>query len=98
MVYLVRTSSILKDWEKAWKTASGMSEHIKKEYKEVKDSYFLTNIAGPVDQVHWVVEFGSLADEERFALKAMEDKVYFQGMVDMEGLTTPLVDRLYRRD
>jgi hypothetical protein len=28
----------------------------------------------------------------------MEDKVYFQGMVDMEGLTTPLVDRLYRRD
>jgi hypothetical protein len=53
-----------------------MSEHIKKKYKEVEDSYFLTNIAGPTDQVHWVVELGSLANLERFALKAMEDKVY----------------------
>jgi hypothetical protein len=25
-------------------------------------------------------------------------QVYFQGMVDMEGLTTPLVDRLYQRE
>ena len=98
MVYLVRTSRILKDWEKAWKTASSLSEHIKKEYKQVKDSYFLTNIAGPTDQVHWVVEFNSLADEESFALKAMEDKAYFKAMVAMEGLTTPWVDRLYRRD
>ena len=97
MVYLVRTGSILKDCEKAWKVAIDLSDHIKKEYKEVKDSYFLTNIAGPTDQVHWVVEFGSLADEERFASKAMEDKVYFKAMQDMEGLTSPLVDRLYRR-
>jgi len=98
MVYLVRTGSILKDWEKAWKAASELSGHIKEEYKEVKDSYFLTNIAGPTDQVHWVVEFETLADEEQFARKAMEDKVYFKGMTAMEGLATPLVDRLYRRE
>jgi hypothetical protein len=98
MVYLVRTSSILKDWEKAWKLAAGLSDHLKKEYQEVKDSYFLSNIAGPVDQVHWVVEFASLADEERFAARAMEDKTYFKAMEGMLGLTTPSVDRLYRRE
>jgi len=98
MVYLVRTSRILKDWEKAWKTASGLSEHIKKEYKQVKDSYFLTNIAGPTDLVHWVVKFNTLADEESFALKAMEDKAYFKGIIALEGLVEPWVDRLYRRE
>jgi hypothetical protein len=98
MVYLVRTSNILKDWEKAWKIASSLSEHIKKEYRQVKDSYFLTNIAGPINQIHWVVEFASLADEESFAQKAMEDKTYFKGVADIADLVSPMVDRLYRRD
>jgi hypothetical protein len=98
MVYLVRTSKILKDWEKAWKIATGLSEHIKKQYKEVKGSYFLTNIAGPTDQIHWVVEFSSLADEESFAMKVWEDKTYFKGIADIEGLVSPMVDRLYRRE
>jgi hypothetical protein len=98
MVYLVRTSTILKDWEKAWKVWSGLSTHIKKKYKEVKDSYFLNNIAGPQDQVHWVVVFDSLADEEGFALKAYEDKVYIKGLMDSEGLISTPVDRLYRRE
>jgi len=98
MVHLVRTSTILKDWEKAWKVWSGLAEHVKKEYKEVKDSYFLTNIAGPTDQVHWVVVFDSLADEERFAMKVYEDKAYFKGMSESQGLVSSPVDRLYRRE
>jgi hypothetical protein len=98
MVYLVRTSTILKNWEKAWKVWSELSDHVKQEYKQVKDSYFLTNIAGPTDQIHWVLAFDSLADEESFAMKVYEDKTYFKGMEASEGLLSPPVDRLYRRE
>jgi hypothetical protein len=98
MVYLVRTCKFLKDWEKAWQSISSLTDHLKKEYKEVKDSYFLSNIAGPIDELHWVVEFDSLADEERFALKAMKDEAYGKAFMDFEGRLTPFVDRLYRRD
>ena len=98
MVYLVRTSSILKDWEKAVKVADDLLEHIKKEHTVVKDSYFLTNIAGPTDQVHWVLEFANLADEERFASEAMQNKTYVKAIKAMEGLVSPMVDRLYRRE
>jgi hypothetical protein len=55
------------------------------------------SIAGPIDELHWVVAFDSLADEERFALKAMEDEVYGKTFMDFEGRLTPFVDRLYRR-
>jgi hypothetical protein len=98
MVYLVRTSRFLKDWEKAWKSIAGLSDHLKEEYKEVKESYFLSNIAGPIDQLHWVLAFDSLADEERFASKAMEDKTYAKAFADFEGRLTPFMDRLYRRE
>jgi len=98
MVYLVRTCKFLKDWEKAWEGVTGLSDHLKKSYKEVKDSYFLSNIAGPIDELHWVVEFESLADEERFAAKAMKDEDYGKGFMAIEGRLTPFVDRLYRRD
>lgn len=98
MVYLVRTCSFLKDWEKAWESIAGLSEHVRKEFKEVKASYFLSNIAGPIDQMHWVVEFESLADEERFAAKAMKDDAYGKAFMAFEGRLTPFVDRLYRRD
>ena len=98
MVYLVRTSKFLKDWDKAWEAIAGLSEHVKKQYKEVKDSYFLSNIAGPIDEIHWVVAFESLADEERFASKAMKDEAYGKAFMDMDGRLSPFVDRLYRRD
>jgi hypothetical protein len=98
MVYLVRTCSYIKDWEKAWEAVAGLSEHVKKAYKEVKESYFLSNIAGPIDQLHWVLAFDSLADEERFASKAMEDKDYGKAFMQFAGRLTPFVDRLYRRE
>jgi hypothetical protein len=98
MVYLVRTCKFLKDWEKAWQSISGLSDHLKKDYKEVKDSYFLSNIAGPIDELHWVLEFESLAEEERFAAKAMKDEAYGKAFMEFEGRLTPFVDRLYRRD
>jgi hypothetical protein len=98
MVYQIRTRSVLKDWEKARKSASDLSDHIENEYKGVKDSNFLTTIAGPVDQEHWVGEVRSLADEEQFASKAMQDKFYIKVMEDMDRLTSPLVDRLCRRE
>jgi hypothetical protein len=98
MVYMVRTCRFLKDWEKAWQAVDGLSNHVKKEYKEVKESYFLSNIAGPIDQLHWVLSFDSLADEERFASKAMKDEAYGKAFMDMDGRLSPFVDRLYRRD
>lgn len=98
MVYLVRTFGFLKDWEKAWEAIEGLSKHVAKEYKEVKASYFLSNIAGPIDQMHWVVEFESLADEERFAAKAVKDEAYGKAFMAFEGSLSPFVDRLYRRD
>jgi hypothetical protein len=98
MVYLVRTSRFVKDWDKAWEAISGLSEHVKKQYKEVKESYFLSNIAGPIDQLHWVVAFDNLADEERFAARAMQDEAYGKAFLAFEGRLTPFVDRLYRRD
>jgi hypothetical protein len=98
MVYLVRTCKFLKDWEKAWQSIADLSDHLKKNYKEVKNSYFLSNIAGPIDELHWAVEFESLAEEERFASKAMKDEAYGKAFMDFEGRLTPFVDRLYRRD
>jgi hypothetical protein len=98
MVYLVRTCSFLKDWEKAWQSVADLSDHCQKEYKEVKESYFLSNIAGPIDQLHWVLAFDSLAEEERFASKAMKDEAYGKAFMEFEGRLTPFVDRLYRRD
>ncbi len=98
MVYMVRTCSFLKDWEKAWQAVAGLSDHCRKEYKEVKESYFLSNIAGPIDALHWVLAFDSLADEERFASKAMKDEGYGKFFMDFEGRLTPFVDRLYRRE
>ena len=55
-------------------------------------------IAGPIDELHWVVEFNSLADEERFASKAIKDEAYGKAFMEFEGRLTPFVDRLYRRD
>jgi len=98
MVYLVRTTRFRKDWDKAWEALSGLAEHVKKTYKEVKDSYVLSNIAGPIDAMHWVLEFGSLAEEERFAAEVVKDEAYGSAFMAFEGRLEPFVDRLYRRE
>lgn len=78
-----------------------MSEFIKyvgQNYDQVKDSYLMTNIAGPTDQGHWVLGFDSLADEEDFAVKVIQDSKYIEAMKSFDGLLTAPIDRLYRRE
>jgi hypothetical protein len=98
MVYLVRTSEFMGDWDKAWSILSDMIKYVGQNYDQVKDSYLMTNIAGPTDQVHWVLAFDSLADEEKFAFKVFQDPKYMEAMRSTEGLMTAPVDRLYRRE
>jgi len=97
MVYLVRTAHIINDWEKVGELYRDLSTHIKEKYEQVKDSYFLLNIAGPVDQIHWVIAFDSLADEESYAHKVMDDPKYVEAMKMTMDLMSPPVDRLYRK-
>ena len=47
------------------------------------------NIAGPVDQFHWVMAFESLADEENYAHKVMDDPKYVESMKKTMDLMSP---------
>jgi hypothetical protein len=62
MVYLVRTSEMTGDWEKAWATLTDIIEYVGQNYDQVKDSFLMTNIAGPTGKVHWVLSFETLAN------------------------------------
>ena len=98
MVYLVRTSDFTGDWDKGWNILSDMVQYIGQKYDQVKDSYLMTNIAGPTDQVHWILTFDSLAAEEAFAVKVFQDPKYMESMRNLVGLLTAPIDRLYRRE
>jgi len=98
MVHLVRTSEMTGDWEKTWAAFSDIIKYVGQNYDQVKESYLMTNIAGPIDKVHWVLSFETLADEEDFAIKVFQDSRYMESMKSLEGLLTPPVDRLYRRE
>jgi hypothetical protein len=98
MVYLVRTSEITGDWERAWATYTDIIKYIGQNYDQVKESYLMTNIAGPTNKVHWVLSFETLADEEDFAIKVFQDSRYMETMKSLDGLITPPNDRLYRRE
>jgi hypothetical protein len=98
MVYLVRTSKFTGNWENGWKILGDMVKYIGQNYDQVKDSYLMTNIAGPTDQVHWILAFDSLAAEEAFAIKVFQDPKYLESMGNLSGLLTAPIDRLYRRE
>jgi hypothetical protein len=96
MIYLVRSSRFLKFDEGFEEKTDKLVEHLRKSYPQIKDMKFLWNVAGPVNEIHWVLEFASLADEDAWAAKIIKDEVYREWFqASMELMSAP-VDRLYR--
>ncbi len=96
MVYLVRTSRYLKFDESIEEKTTKLFEHLNNNYPQIKDMKFLWNVTGPINEVHWMMQFDSLADEDEFAAKVIQDKVYHDWFKASEGIITPGFDRLYR--
>jgi hypothetical protein len=96
MVKLVRTYSILDNWEEVQKNQKELNDYLKKNYSEIKDGYFLMGITGPINEFHWVLDFESLADEEIFATKVVEDSRYLETMKSFAGSASMPIDHLYR--
>jgi hypothetical protein len=96
MVYLVRTASYLSFDESFEGKTNTLMEHIRKSYPQIKDMKFLWNVAGPVNEMHWVLEFASLADEDDGAAKIMQDKLYGEWLRASMEVMSPPIDRLYR--
>ncbi len=96
MVYLVRTTRFLKFDDSLDEKSARLIEHIRKTYPQVRDMKFLSNVTGPIDEMHWVLQFDSLAAEDEWAGKIVQDKVYLNWFRETEGLITPGFDRLFR--
>ena len=98
MVYLSRTMKFTGDWQTGWKTLEEISRYCGEKYSEVEESYLMTNIAGPTDEIHWVLGFKGLAEEDSFSHTVWKDEKYMQAMMSLDGIVTPSIDRLYRRE
>ena len=94
MVYLVRTTKVIKTG--AWDLATKTATYFKDNYPEVIESKLLSKISGPQDIIHWVLGFESLADEEKFALKAAKDEWFGDQMKEFNECFTDLEDDLFR--
>lgn len=79
MVYLIRNTRLVRNWEKMEGAARSLTEYWAKQPK-VKGVEVWSNIAGRQDEYQFVVKFDSLADEEQFALKLWGDKGYEEVM------------------
>lgn len=97
MVYLVRTAQMLKGSEELRDKMKEYNDHIRANYPAVKDSFILWNITGLFNEFHWVMEFESLADEEKWATAMMQDEKYMGLLEATDGVLTDFVDKLYRR-
>ena len=96
MVYLVRTMQYLK-FDESFEGATGkLVKHLRESCPQVKEMRVLWNVPGPINEVHWVLAFESLAAEDDWASKIVKDEIYLNWMMKAEGLITPGVDRLYR--
>jgi hypothetical protein len=80
VVYLIRNTRVVRDWEKMEAAARGLTEFWAKQ-PQVKGVEVWSNIAGRQDEYQFVVKFESLADEEKFALKLWDDKGYEAVMI-----------------
>jgi hypothetical protein len=96
MIYLVRTFSFLKYDESLEEATTQLTKHLKKNYPQIKDLKMLWNVTGPINQSHWVFVFDSLATEDEWAGKIIQDEVYLNWFMKSEGSVGPIVDRLYR--
>ena len=99
MVTLVRreriTGTTPEDWEKAWEMTLKMRDYFRG-CPEVKTAEILTNITGRLDEVRHVLTFESLADEEKWALRIMEDQAYISLMGEGAAVGDVPTDFLYR--
>lgn len=98
MVYLTRSTTFTGDWQKGWQTLMDVSRYCEDAYPEVKESFLMTNIAGPTDQVHWVHGFEGLSEEDSFSHKPFQDEKYMSSMMSLDGIVTAPIDKLYRRE
>lgn len=96
MVYLVRSSRMLKADEKFGEIHRELGKHMRENYPQITEMKTLWNITGAVDGFHIVLGFESLADEEEWAQKIMQDQLYLDWFEASEGVLGPMVDHLYR--
>jgi hypothetical protein len=95
VVYLIRNTRIVRDWDKMEAAARALTEFWAKQ-PQVKGVEVWSNIAGRQDEYQFVVKFDSLADEEQFALKLWEDKAYEAVMIQFTAVFD-LQDDLLKR-
>ncbi len=99
MIYFVRTMRFLKYDENFEQQSSKVFSHMRKQYPKIRDMKFLMNVTGPINEMHWVIQFDSLADEDEWAGKLMRDETYMSWMMASEGIIgSDVVDRLYREE
>ena len=76
MVYLTRTVLVRESkWREGFEFAIKARDYIRKD-ELVVQSDVLTGINGTLNRMHFVTVFNSLADEEKWAKKSMEDPEY----------------------
>ncbi len=96
MIHLVRSAEVVGDWEKVGKALNEMLEAAKA-HEKVRESYLMFNVTGLLNEVHWVLTFDSLADEDAWAASVMGDEGYIKAMTDMSEEVDAVEDNLYRR-
>ena len=77
-------------------TLSELEERLRDNYPQIKEMKTLWNVTGAVDGFHIVLGFESLADEEDWAAKIMQDQHYRDWFEASIGVLAPMVDHLYR--
>jgi hypothetical protein len=95
MVYLIRNTRVVKDWEKMEGAARGLTDYWAKQ-PGVKGVETWSNIAGRQDEYQFVAKFDSLADEEKFTIGLWNDKGYESVMTRFMEVFELLDDLLKR--
>lgn len=96
MVYLVRSMRILKFDEAIDEVSKKLVAHLKKKYPQIKDLRIVWNVAGRLDEMHWLFAFDSLAAEDEWAGAVMGDPEYGAWWMAIDGKIGDIEDRLFR--
>jgi hypothetical protein len=96
MVYLMRTADIIGDWNKTSALVIKLIDYMEKNFSEIQEVKLLSNINGRQNQIHWVLTFKSLADEEKFSTKSSQDPDYIDLIMGTQGLLGNIQDNFYR--
>ena len=86
MVYLVRSELIRESkWKEGFEFALKARDYIRKDPLVVQ-AEVLTGINGTLNRLSWVIAFNSLADEEKWGVKSMDDPEYVSLLQESLGL------------